>query len=137
MWTEFTRNNNKKWISLLPELIDRYNNKIHSTIGMSPIEGMKDENYKIVSDRINDYDSTIINKAKYIIGDKVRIYRWKKDFEKGYTPNWSKELFTVADIIHTNPITYQIKDLKGDYILLPNQTNPAKFYAEELQKSEL
>jgi hypothetical protein len=72
-----------------------------------------------------------------MVGDRVRIYRWKKEFEKGYTPNWSKELFTVANVIRTSPITYQIKDLNGEYILLPNQNIPAKFYAEELQRSKL
>jgi len=103
---------------------------------MSPIEAIKDKNHQIVFDRI--YKSyRDISKPKFKVGDRVRIYRWKKDFEKGYTPNWSKEIFTVADVIHTKPITYQIKDLKGDYILLPNQTSPSKFYAEELQKSKL
>ena len=136
MWKEFTRNNNKKWFNLLPKLIERYNNKVHRTIGMSPIEAIKDKNRQIVFDRI--YKSyRDISKPKFKVGDRVRIYRWKKDFEKGYTPNWSKEIFTVADVIHTKPITYQIKDLKGDYILLPNQTSPSKFYAEELQKSKL
>jgi hypothetical protein len=139
MWKEFTRNDNKKWVSLLPTLIDRYNNKVHSTIRMSPIEATKDKNKQTVYDRIYKTNrvSRATNKAKYKVGDKVRIYRWKKEFEKGYTPNWSKELFTVADVIHTSPITYQIKDLNGEYILLPNQTTPAKFYAEELQKSNL
>jgi transposase InsO family protein len=139
MWKEFTRNGNKKWVNLLPALIDSYNNKVHSTIKMSPIEAVKDKNNQIVYERLYKMHKSRdnMNKAKFKVGDKVRIYRWKKEFEKGYTPNWSKELFTVADVIRTHPITYQIKDLNGEYILLPNQNTPAKFYAEELQRSKL
>jgi len=136
MWKEFTRNGNKKWVSLLPQLIEKYNNKVHRTIGMPPIEAIKEKNHQIVFARLYQFYGGI-KTPKFKVGDRVRIYRWKKEFEKGYTPNWSKEIFTVADVIHTNPITYQIKDLKGEYILLPTQTTPSKFYAEELQKSTL
>jgi hypothetical protein len=136
MWKEFTRNNNKKWVNLIPKLIDKYNNKIHRTIRMAPIEAIKEKNREIIYDRL--YKAFLGKlKPKFKVGDRVRIYRWKKEFEKGYTPNWSKEIFIIAQVINTNPITYQIKDLNGEYILLPNQTKPAKFYAEELQKSKL
>jgi hypothetical protein len=136
MWKEFTRNNNKKWVNLLPKLIEKYNNKVHRTISMTPIEALKEKNREIVYDRL--YKAFLGKlKPKFKVGDRVRIYRWKKEFEKGYTPNWSKEIFIIAQVIDTNPITYQIKDLNGEYILLPNQTKPAKFYAEELQKSKL
>ena len=57
---------------------------------------------------------------------KVRI-SWKKDiFEKGFTPNWTEEVFTVSEIKHTNPITYSVKDLIGEPV-------KGTFYEQELQ----
>ncbi len=53
---------------------------------------------------------------KFAVGDKVTISRKKGAFEKGYTSNWTEELFTVSDIQNTNPVTYKIKDLNGEEI---------------------
>ena len=32
---------------------------------------------------------------KFKIGDNVRISKYKNIFAKGYTPNWSEEIFVV------------------------------------------
>ena len=53
---------------------------------------------------------------KFEIGDKVRISKKKRTFEKGYTPNWSEELFVVDKQLDTSPVTYILKDLKGENI---------------------
>ena len=65
---------------------------------------------------------------KFDIGDKVRIVKRKKTFEKGYTLNWSEELFIIDKQLDTSPVTYSIKDLKGENI-------EGSFYLPELQKS--
>ena len=65
---------------------------------------------------------------KFDVGDKVRISRKKKTFEKGYTPNWSEELFIIDQQLDTSPITYSLKDLKGNKI-------EGSFYEQELQKT--
>ena len=59
----------------------------------------------------------------------VRITKKKKFFEKGYTPNWTRELFVVSEIHYTNPITYKIRDLDNEDII-------GSFYTNELQKSK-
>ena len=64
---------------------------------------------------------------KFDIDDKVRISRKKKTFEKGYTPNWFEELFVIYKQLDTSPVTYSIKDLKGENI-------KGSFYEPELQK---
>ena len=51
----------------------------------------------------------------------------KKSFEKGYTPNWSEEIFVIDKLLDTSPVTYTIKDLKGENI-------QGSFYEPELQK---
>ena len=52
----------------------------------------------------------------------------KKTFEKGFTPNWTEELFIVSGVRLTKPVTYNIKDLKGETI-------KGTFYQQEFQKS--
>ena len=64
-----------------------------------------------------------IIKPKFKVGDRVRILKKKKTFEKGFTPNWTEELFTVSAMKLTKPVTYNIKDPKG------------AFYQQELQKA--
>ena len=69
-------------------------------------------------------------KPKFKVGDKVRISKYKRNvFDKGYTPNWSEEIFTVDEIQHTNPITYKLKDLRDEDI-------EGSFYEPELLKAE-
>jgi len=45
-------------------------------------------------------------KAKFKVGDKVKISRFKrKTFDEGYTENWTEEIFVVDEIQNTNPVT--------------------------------
>ena len=41
------------------------------------------------------------------VGDKVRITRTKGTFKKGFTPNWTEEVFTISSVKATKPPTYQ------------------------------
>ena len=73
-------------------------------------------------------DNDVEAKPKFKIGDRVRILKKKKTFENGFTPNWSEELFIVGGVRLTKPVTYNIKDLKGETI-------KGAFYQQELQKA--
>ena len=61
--------------------------------------------------------------------DRVRISKFKNIFAKGYTPNWSKEIFIVNKINDTVPWAYSLKDLSEEII--------GSFYDRELQKTKL
>ena len=51
-------------------------------------------------------------KPKFKVGDKIRISKYKrKTFERGYTPNWTEEVFIIDKMQYTNPIAYKTKDL--------------------------
>ena len=58
----------------------------------------------------------------------MRISKFKNIFAKGYTPNWSKEIFVVNKIKNTVPWTYELKDLNREDII-------GSFYDRELQKT--
>jgi len=55
-------------------------------------------------------------RAKFKTGDKVRILKKKGLFEKGFTPNWTEEVFTVSKIQRTNQVTYKITDYNNEEI---------------------
>ena len=62
-------------------------------------------------------DTKPSSKPKFKVGDKVRISKYKrKVFDKGYTPNWTEEVFTVDKIQYTIAITYKLKDLNNEEI---------------------
>ena len=129
MWKKFTLNGNNKWIDILDDLIENYNKKLHRSIGMRPID-VNHNNVKLVLDRIrsNKYYKIKQNKKPtFKIGDIVRISKEKHIFEKGYTPNWTTENFTVTKVRPTIPFTYKIKDYM-------NKPIDGTFYEEELQK---
>ena len=52
----------------------------------------------------------------------------KNIFAKGYTPNWSEEVFVINKIKNAVPWTYAISDLNGEEIT-------GSFYEKELQKT--
>jgi hypothetical protein len=65
--------------------------------------------------------------CKFSPGDRVRLSKAKRTFNKGYLPNWTEELFTVVKCIETRPPVYLVKDDHGEIL-------EGTFYAEELQK---
>ena len=57
----------------------------------------------------------------------MRISKYKNIFAKGFTPNWSEEVFVIKEIKNTVPWTYVINDLNDEEII-------GTFYEKELQK---
>ena len=54
---------------------------------------------------------------KFKVGDHVRISKFKNAYAKGYTPNWSEEIFIVKKIKNIVHWTYIISDLNGEEIM--------------------
>lgn len=97
---------------------------------MTPVEGSKKKNEEAVYFNLYGNMEQSSSKPKFKIGDKVRISKYKrKTFDKGYTPNWTEELFIIDDIRNTNPVTYKIKDLNNEEI-------QGSFYEPELLKAK-
>lgn len=122
-----TSTNSSKYINVLQQLIDEYNGRYHTSIKMTPYEASDPQNTEEVRENLYGHD-IIDTTQKFKVGDRVRIYRYKKLFEKGYKPNWTKEIFVVTEVVKTNPITYKIKDLNDEDIL-------GSFYRQELLKT--
>ena len=108
------------YIDKLDDIVNEYNNTKHRTTKMKPID-VKDNTYIDFGNEGNDND------PKFKVGDHGRISEYKNIFAKGYTPNWSEEIFVIKKIKNTVPWTYVIDDLNGEEIT-------EIFYENELQK---
>ena len=69
----------------------------------------------------------VILKYKFKVGDKVRISKLKRKFEKSYLPNFSTEIFVVSKRLPRDPPVYKLKDYDGEEL-------KGTFYDKELQK---
>ena len=76
------------YIDKLDDIVDEYNNTYHTKIKMKPID-VKDNTYINNNKEVNNKD------PKFKAGHRVRIPKYKNIFAKGYTPNWSEEVFVI------------------------------------------
>ena len=126
MFKKFTENNNTIFYNIIDDLVNEYNNKYHSTIKMSPIEGSKKIDEKKIRNIYNFKKTT--KPGKFKIGDRVRLSLEKNIFEKSYETNWTEEIFEIYDIKYSNVPYYYLKDSNGEKI-------KGSFYEQELQKT--
>ena len=127
MWKMFSLRGSYKWYDILANIVDEYNNSKHGTIKMAPVDVNNKRVERRLLNSVFNYAPQISMKYKYEIGDHVRISKFKKNFEKGYTPNWSPEIFTISHVYNKYPVTYLIKDYQ-------EQPIAGRFYEYELQK---
>ena len=109
---------------VIPSILTYYQKYWSSIITPNTASKKKNENavyYNLYGDM-----KQLSFKSKFKVGDKVRISKYKrKVFDKGYTRNWTEEIFLVDKIQSTNPITYRLKDLNNEEI-------QGSFYEPEL-----
>ena len=103
------------------DIVDECNNTYHKTIKMKPRD-VKSDSFAEHIEESNEKD------PKLKVGDHVRISKFKNVIAKGYTRNWSKQIFIVNKIKNTVPWTYVISNLNGEVIM-------ESFYEKELQKN--
>ncbi|XP_066601741.1 uncharacterized protein [Prorops nasuta] len=126
MWKGFTLNGNYKWRAMLQQLVDKYNSRKHRTIGMRPADVKPEHANKLLATVFSNIK--IVGRAKFKVGDFVRISKYKNVFAKGYTPNWTTEIFEIIKVQKTNPVTYLLRDSSGTDIY-------GGFYEHELLKT--
>ena len=93
---------------------------------MKPVD-VKDNTY-IDSMELHSTELHSNKDRKFKVDDHVRISKYKNIFTKGYTPNWSEEVFVIKKVKHAIPWTYVIIDLNGEEII-------GTLYERELQKT--
>ena len=110
------------YFDALDDIVNKYENTVHRTTKMKPIN--------VTSDYSAEYnEDSNETKPRFKVGDRVRISKYKNIFDKGYTQNWSEEVFRVTKIKSTVPWTFVISDLNGEPIT-------GGFYEKEFQKTD-
>lgn len=127
MFKYFSANSTRTYIDVLSDLVHQYNTTKHRSIKMTPTAASQKENETKVFWNLYG-DLPPMQPPRFKVGDKVRITKKKGVFEKGYTPRWTEEVFTVSTVLGTQPPTYRLKDLNDEEI-------QGSFYEPELQKT--
>ena len=133
MWRYFTYKRTYRYIDILQDLLYSYNNSYHRTIKTRPVNVTKENETEIWKNTYH-YDRNEVNPTdisfKFKEGDLVRISKSKKFFDKGYTPNWTREIFRIHQKIARVPPVYKIIDIH------PTTPEVIKgiFYEKQLQK---
>ena len=79
------------YFDVLDNIVNKYNNTVHRTIKMKPID--------VTSDSYAEYNEDSNEKdPKFKVGDHVRISKYKNIFAKGCTQNWSEEFLLLAKL---------------------------------------
>ena len=94
-----SKDNNIQWVDFIYPVILTYNNKlVHSSHGMTPQDADKKENHMNVKLQmeIQRKNERIYPEVK--VGDNVRIYKKKKQFEKERKSVWSDNIYEINKI---------------------------------------
>lgn len=119
-----------QWVQKnLKDAVKSYNSSIHRITKFRPIDVNQSNQMVVRNNIIETYYCNKDRKPKYHVGDYVRISKYKGEFYKGYTPNWSTEIFKVVKVNQTNPPTYHLEDKHKQRIL-------GSFYEYEIQKTK-
>ena len=104
---------NSDWVNILPTITKQYNNKVHSSTKLTPVQASLIKNEGFVYKNIIDERNKI--KPKFQINDFVRVADLKKTFSKGDTTNWFYELYKITEIINDTIPSYKINNLTERY----------------------
>ncbi|HKX45328.1 MAG TPA: DDE-type integrase/transposase/recombinase [Planctomycetota bacterium] len=120
LYRYFTRQQTNVWIDAVNQIVDAINHSVNRTIGMAP-NSVTVQKADAIFERVFHPKVTkaikIQNGNKLNVGDLVRLNKWKGIFGKGYTANYTKELFRIAEAKTSYPPHYRIEDLHGERIL--------------------
>ena len=132
IWHYFTWTNTRKCVQdkegqkLLPLLVNAYNHHYHRTLGMSPLQAMK----QTENDLFNKlYPAHSEHPDKIKVGDFVVINTAKSLFDRGVAPKWTREVYKVSDVdVRTPRASYKLHYIEGEDI-------QGWFVSDQLQKA--
>ena len=101
------------WIDVLPTITKQYNNRIHSSTKLTPIQASLKKNEGFVYKNLLDKRKKV--SPKFQLNDLVRTADLRKTFSKGDTTNWSYKLYKITEIINDTLPSYKIDNLPERY----------------------
>ena len=129
IWTYLSDRGTVRWVVIIQDLVDAYNNSRHRSIGMAPADVQKKDENRLWVRLFGDGDTYL--KPQIPQGAMVRASSHKTIFDKGYMPNWTKEHFTVSQAVPpkrgTKRFVYNLVDYNDEAV-------KGSWYPEELQE---
>ena len=101
------------WIDILPMITKQYNNRIHSSTKLTPIQASLKKNEGFVYKNLLDKRKKV--NPKFQVNDLVRTADLKKTFSKGDSTNWSYKLYKIVEIINDTISSYRLDNLPERY----------------------
>ena len=102
------------WIDVLPTITKQYNNRIHSSTKLTPIQASLKKNEGYVYRNLLDKRKKV--NPNFQINDLVRTADLRdKHFLKSDTTNWSYKLYKITEIIINTIPSYHIDNLPERY----------------------
>lgn len=109
--------NTHKYIDVLEDIIEAYNQSYHRIIQMSPSEVNESNRIEVLSNIRKSHPVVKDRRKPYSVGEKVRITRDKAKFEKGATSTFTEEIFKVKKVKKTpQGYIYRLTDYEGEPI---------------------
>ena len=102
-----------KWIDILPTITKQYDNRIHSSTKLTPLQASLKKNEGFVYKNLLDKRNKIT--PKFQINNLVRTADLKKTFSKSDTTNWSYKLYKITEIINDTIPSYKIDNSPERY----------------------
>ena len=124
LWRYFTENNTYAYLDVLPKIIRSYNTSYHSAIKRAPSSVRPSDAHELWL--LQHWDKQRPERApQFAVGDYVMLVKDRRNYEKSTTRAVTSELFTVAKVIRSTPVTYWVADLNGSLLR-------GSFYGPEL-----
>ena len=101
------------WIDVSAIITKQYNNRIHSSTKLTPIQASLKKNEEFVYKNLLDKRKKVT--PKFQINDLVRTADLRRTFSKGDTTNWSYKLYKITEIINDTIPSYKIDNLSERY----------------------
>ena len=95
-----------KWIDVLSTITKQYNNRIHPSTKLTPIQASLKKNEGFVYKNLLDRRKKV--KPKFQINDLFRTADLKKTFSKGDTTNWSYKLYKITEVVNDTIPSYRL-----------------------------
>ena len=129
IWTYLSDRGTVRWVDVIEDLVDAYNNSRHRTIGMAPADVDKKDENRLWVRLFGDGDTYL--KPQIPQGAMVRASSHKTLFDKGYMPNWATEHFTLSKAV---PLRKETKRRVYKLVDYNEEDVKGSWYPEELQE---
>ena len=131
LWRLMTARQTRRWVDLLPLVVQYYNDAPHSSLGgLTPNQASDPANFQqLWLHQYGHFKPNVPKHPKFIVGDFVRVSIHRTAFDKGYHGNWSSEAYQIASVSLGHPVLYALNNLDGTPLI-------GRFYESQLQKTQ-